>query len=246
MSDCIMTLPLRVEPFTEDFMGTLSWGVLGNLLLRISEKHATANEYGYEALIQKNKAWVLSRLSIVMSELPKTYDEFTLSTWVTNSFRQFTTRNYTMRKASGEVLGYATSVWAMIDTQTRAPYNIDQFDVKGTFAERIVADDVPIAPPERIRLRAIEPVASYTTGVSDIDINGHVNSIRYLQLLLNLFPIEKYRQERLVRIDIMYAKEAYCGDELRLFLEHQEGGKYATQIVNVTNEVVVKALFYFE
>lgn len=245
MDNRIVTLPLRVEPFTEDFLGRISWGVLGNLLLRISEIHATANGFGYEGLTKAHKAWVLSRMTIMMNHRPKTYEVFELATWVINSFRQFSTRNYSLKNASGDFIGYGTSTWAMIDTETRTACNIAQFDTEGIFEQGTIPEAVPIAEPERMRIKATEPLMSYTTAYSDLDINGHVNSIRYLQLLLNLFPKEQYQESDLKRIDLAYIKESYSGDTLHFYLEEQATGKYVAQINNNANEPIVKALLYF-
>lgn len=241
----VLDCPFRVEPFSEDCTGKLSWGVLGNLLLRVSELHAAANDFGYQCITPKNKAWVLSRLTIVMEERPKTYEEFQVSTWVDSYFRQFTTRQYAIRNVLGNPLGYATSVWAMIDTESRAPFIIEQFDTEGCLKDCLVNQKVPISETLRFRVQVKEHAMQYTTAYTDLDINGHVNSIRYVQLLLNLFPLSHHIAHPLKRIDLIYAKESYGQECLSFFVESQKQGEYTVQITNEKGENVVKALLAF-
>ena len=59
---------------------------------------------------------------------------------------------------------------------------------------------------------------------SDIDINGHVNSIRYIEHILDLFPIEMYRERRIRRFEMAYVAESYYGDELTLFMDDDRWG----------------------
>ena len=39
--------PFVVEPFQEDYTGSLAWSTLGNLILRVSTLHAEAHNFGY-------------------------------------------------------------------------------------------------------------------------------------------------------------------------------------------------------
>ena len=58
----------EVEPFQEDFTGRLSWGVLGNLLLRCASLHATTHGFGYNRVEDDAYAWVLSRMVVDLDE----------------------------------------------------------------------------------------------------------------------------------------------------------------------------------
>lgn len=60
----------------------------------------------------------------------------------------------------------------------------------------------------------MEPASSLNARYSDIDINGHVNSIRYIEHILDLFPIELYKESRIRRFEMAYVAESYYGDEL--------------------------------
>jgi len=52
----------------------------------------------------------------------------------------------------------------------------------------------------------------------DLDFNRHVNSSRYIELLLNQWPLEFHDANRLTRFEIAYLHEAYSGEEVEVRL----------------------------
>ena len=121
------------EPFHCDFSSHLFMGHLGNHLLNAADFHSNDRGYGMNYLMPRHKTWVLSRLAIEMTEMPKSYDKFYVETWVENAMKYFTARDFKIcgKPAADEeeekVYGYGKSVWAMIDTETRQPVDIFSF-----------------------------------------------------------------------------------------------------------------------
>ena len=50
-----------------------------------------------------------------------------------------------------------------------------------------------------------------------MDINGHVNSVKYIDHVLDLFSLDYYKSHRLRRLDIAYVAESHAGDTLCLY-----------------------------
>lgn len=209
------------EPFHVDFTGRLTLGVLGNHLLNCAGFHAEERGFGMATMNEENYTWVLSRLAIEMREMPRRYEPFRIETWVENVYRLFTDRNYAILSGDGRTMGYARSVWAMINMQTRRP--IDLLEVNGgSITEYVCQRECPIDKPSRIKLRGGEPTASLRAKYSDIDMNGHVNSIRYIEHVLDLFPLEMYRERRVGRFEMAYVAESYYDDTLSFHLEEED------------------------
>mgnify|MGYP002627380344 CR=1 FL=1 len=107
----IDSYPFYVEPFHVDFTGRIFLGVLGNHLLNAAGNHSQRRGWGIGALNETKHTWVLSRLSIEMTEMPRQYEHCEVRTWVESVMRLFTNRNFSIHRADGTPLGYARSVW---------------------------------------------------------------------------------------------------------------------------------------
>ncbi|MGI6241966.1 MAG: acyl-[acyl-carrier-protein] thioesterase [Prevotella sp.] len=237
------------EPFHCDFQDYLLMGHLGNAMLNAADFHSNDRGYGMHYLQTINKTWVLSRLAIEMNEMPKAYDEFSIETWVESAMKFFTSRNFAISSRDGNrIYGYGRSIWAMIDTQNRQPVNLT--DVRdGLIFDYIETDkDCPIQKAGRVKMnRDAELVRSIDTYYNDVDVNGHINSVKYIEHILDLFSLEWYRSHKIKRFEIAYVAESYQGERLNLYREQTGDEEYCVKITKgTTNEVeVVRSLIKF-
>jgi acyl-ACP thioesterase len=75
------------------------------------------------------------------------------------------------------------------------------------------------------------------TEYSDIDMNGHVNSIKYLEHIMDLFPIEAYQNGRnLKRIELAYMAESYYGDKLLLYKRDVDDNTFDVEVRKLKKE----------
>mgnify|MGYP000543184389 CR=1 FL=1 len=239
----------EVEPFQEDFTGRLSWGVLGNLLLRCASLHASAYGFGFNRVEGDAYAWVLSRMVVELDEMPRTGDRFTLETWVSSLYRLFTDRMYALKAPDGSPLGYAMTIWALIDKRTRRPVELEKLADENLHRVLVEGRACPVKAPGRIRVERGKPALTYTAHFTDIDINGHFNSIRYIELVLNLFPMSQYATHGISRLEVAYSAETMCGDELALYTEEKAPDVTAVEIckrVGDREEVAVRAEITFK
>ena len=238
----IGTYRFVAEPFHVDFNGRLTMGVLGNHLLNCAGFHASDRGFGIATLNEDNYTWVLSRLAIELDEMPYQYEEFSVQTWVENVYRLFTDRNFAVINKDGKKIGYARSVWAMINLNTRKPADLLTLH-GGSIVDYVCDEPCPIEKPSRIKVTTKEPVATITAKYSDIDINGHVNSIRYI---LDLFPIELYKTKHIRRFEMAYVAESYYGDQLSFFQEEVSENEYHIEVKKNGEEVVCRSKVLFE
>lgn len=237
------------EPFHCDFSMHLMMGHLGNGMLNAADFHSMDRGFGVSELQKVHKTWVLSRLAIEVIDMPKAYDRLAVETWVEGAMRYFTSRNFAVTSPDGsKPFAYGRSVWAMIDTDTRQP--VDILEVKdGEITNWVVTDKpCPIAKPGRVKMSdKAEYVRSIVPQYSDIDINGHVNSIKYIEHVLDLFPRDWYEHHHIKRFEIAYVAESHDGDELRFYREQTADDEFCIRITkNYPNDVeVVRSLVKF-
>lgn len=207
-----------VEPFQEDATGHLAVSVLGNLLLRCANVHAGSVGYGYRDMIAHGKVWVLARLQIELNTMPMTHETYDIHTWFASCYRQFSDRHYRLTDSRGVVFARALTVWSLIDTTSRLATDLCAFD-QGRMAQCCVAHECALPKLERVRVHKQTPVFSLAVRFSDLDINGHVNSIRYISHALDFFDLDFHRTYQLTRCEVAYSAEAYFGDTLHYYHE---------------------------
>lgn len=226
------------EPFHCDFSGRIFMGHLGNHMLNAADFHSTDRGFGMKYLMSINRSWVLSRLAIEMTEMPKQYAKFNVETWVESAMRFFTSRNFAVVGNDGRTYGYGRSIWAMIDTESRQPTDILATVPEGSpsgsasINDWIVADKpCPIDKGGRVKMTDdAEFVRAIDTYYNDVDINGHINSVKYIEHVLDLWPLDWYRDHQIHRFEIAYVAEAHGGDRLSFYRQQTADNEYCIRI----------------
>ena len=241
----IDTYRFVAAPFHVDFMQKLSMGVLGKHLLNCADSYAS--DRGFDVAVQDGEhyTWVLSRLAIEWEDMPRQHEEFSIQTWIEKIYRLFADRYFAILDKDGKPIGYVRSVWAMISMETRTP--ADLLALHGEKIASSVCDkECPIAKPGRVKVTAESPVAVHRVRYSDLDINGHTNSIKYIEHILDLFPLDVFKEKALKRFEIAYVAESYYGDTLSFFIEEKSSEEFDVEIRKSSNEVVVRSKVIFK
>jgi len=248
MIDKVGKYLFMAEPFHCDFSHRLFMGHLGNHLLNAADFHSCDRGFGMPYLNSINKTWVLSRLAVEMTEMPMHYTKFYVETWVESAMRFFTNRNFRVVGEDGKVFGYGRSIWAMIDTETRQPQDILAID-NGAINQWIEPNkDCPIERSSRVKMSdSAELVRTIDTYYNDVDVNGHVNSVKYIEHVLDLFPVEWYKSHRLHRFEVAYVAESHAGDRLSLYREQTAEMEFCVRIAKESDsQEVCRAKVIFE
>jgi acyl-ACP thioesterase len=244
--DKIGKYEFMAEPFHCDFTGQLFMGHLGNHLLNAADFHSSDRGFGMKYLMGIQRSWVLSRLAIEMTDMPSQYTRFDVETWVESAMRYFTQRNFSVTGKDGHVYGYGRSVWAMIDTGTRQPTDIFSID-NGAITQWIEKEKpCPIDKGGRVKMTSqAQLLHTIDTGYSDVDINGHINSVKYIEHVLDLWPLDWYRTHRVRRIEIAYVAEAHGGDQLSFYSEETAPNAYSIRIARTDGTEVARSHVVF-
>ncbi|MDR3267840.1 MAG: acyl-[acyl-carrier-protein] thioesterase [Tannerella sp.] len=228
MENKVGTYEYRTDSYSLDFRGQLPLPALGNYLLHAATSHATGRGFGFEDMQQRKATWVLSKLAIEIHHPALLAGALRIHTWVERVERIFTFRCFEITTLAGDTIGYARSVWAAIDRDTRRPISLEGIGL----SEFVVARDCPVDFSSPQRAEQGTQGIPYTIKYSDLDINGHFNSIKYMESILDLFDIEVYRTSSIARFEIIYQSEGWYGMTLMLHQKEMAAGEYAAAICN--------------
>lgn len=205
--------------------GELAVTALVAELIEIATAHANALGIGNPVMEHLDAGWVLSRLTIEMTSYPKVNKEVVISTWVEGWNRHFSTRDFCISSPEGEVYGYARSVWLVLNMRTHDNYGLSHLSLP----DDIVSDrPCPIEPQKRhqpIRpageydvstpaqraLPATAPTQKYTFKYNDIDFYRHVNTVRYVAVLINQFSLHEFDRNFIGRFELSFLHEGQYG-----------------------------------
>jgi len=232
----------KVLPFEVDFRGKLMLPHLINYILNAAGYHADECGFGMVKINRSNHSWVLSRLVIEMVKYPKHYEKIEVQTWVDNVMRMFTMRNFAFFNKDGEVLGYARTVWAMIDRTTRKPLDLTQTSI----SDFICNKECPIEKSSKIPSGEGELKEKFTIKYSDIDINQHFTSSKYVEHVINAFTLHKFEKRDINRFEIEFMAEGKFGDTISLYKKESTENEFFIELKNEDGDTLSKSKVKFE
>lgn len=236
MLNVVGSYSFTIDAYLSDFRGKATLPMLGGFMLQAATKHAEERGFGYSAMTEKGKVWVLTRMYIQIIEYPKNESQITLNTWVTDLNKLFTERCFSIEDESGHEIGFARSLWAALDLETRRATNI--LDLEG-LTEYISKKECPIEPASKIAQPKTENElkTSFTVQYSDIDINKHLNSLKYIEHFVNVFPLDMFEDKEIQDFNINYLFEGHYGEKLDILKAQAEPDTFTLTMKNSEKSV---------
>lgn len=216
--------------------------LLMNRIIEVATNHANSWGVGYARLIEDAQGWVLSRVTIEMKRYPRVDEWYSLTTWIEDYNRHFSQRNMEIADGDGNVIGYARTIWVVINLNTRESVDISKLSY---ISANVTEHTCPIEPQSR--LRPFEPtrVEGYRFCYTDIDFNGHVNTVRYLEHILNQFPLQVYSEHYIHRLELAFVKESYYDTTASIAIDDNDLSNIRLDI-NVDDITRVKSRVSFQ
>ena len=230
--------PFRVEPQEVDFSLRITLVALGGNILNIAGIDAHTKGFGVDALNKDNFSWVLSRIAFEFDYRPEEYVKYEIATWISDYGRMLSTRNFELTNQTGVCFGRVVSQWCMLDLSKRTA--VDLRAVAESHNDAIVECPSPAEKPRKVPAPDAEPVLTHKVAYSDIDFNRHVNTMRYIEMMIDMLPLEMLMQEAPVRFDIHFLRECRYGQTLAVGYE-QRGRTALFEIRNDAGTAAVRA-----
>ena len=206
--------------------GLLSLTSLTSNIIDIATDHANSLGIGNPTMTDMHAGWILSRLTIDLAKTPEVNSYYVLKTWIEDFNRHFSTRCFSISSPEGEIYGYSRSIWLILDTETRKNLGLGHIHLPASMISGekapipLQAKHFPIVSSEEEAMsKAIaathEPF-HYTFKYCDLDFYRHVNTVRYVTMLLNQFSLKEHDETRIQRIELSFLHEANYGMHTKL------------------------------
>lgn len=233
----------RVTHKDTDINGEISLASLGNFILDTAGMHAIELKTSIDILNQQNLTWVVTGIHFEIKRLPKINSNIKITTKITELSRLACKRDFIVEQ-NGETIAGVSTEWLIINRSSRRPTFIS--DVLPQIKD-IVSSDAQVEKYKHLRFTIDNPdcVYSHTVRYSDIDINRHLYSMRYIEMAMDMAGIEIHDTKKLVSADVNYMSEVLYNQEVTLYSK-QEGNITIIEMQNHDKKPMFRAEFVWE
>jgi acyl-ACP thioesterase len=193
--------------------GYLKYTDLCNLIQLTAAAHSELGGISFSDMQAFNQAWVLSRMRIEISELPKWKDVITINTWINSLENSRSIRAIEVILNGRKIIGSET-FWVVFNTKIRRPEElklpISHFEL---FQKRKATD---ISLSKIIVEDSVEKINEKEVVLSDLDIVNHVNNVKYLEWCLDYVTPELILNQKIKSIEMNFLKELSLKDFVQI------------------------------
>ncbi|KAI4357720.1 hypothetical protein L6164_001652 [Bauhinia variegata] len=177
-------------------------------------------------MMKNNLIWVVSRMQVQVDYYPIWGEVTEIDTWVGASGKNGMRRDWLIRsKATGLVFARATSTWVMMNRATRRlskipvevkdeifPWFIEKQAINEDAHEKIVKLDKEV----KYMNSDLKPKRS------DLDMNQHVNNVKYVKWMLQTIPDQVLESHQLSEITLEFRRECGKSDIVQSLCQPEE------------------------
>ncbi|CAL9091373.1 unnamed protein product [Musa acuminata var. zebrina] len=168
---------------------------------------------------KRNLIWVVTKMQVLVEQYPSWEDVVEVDTWVAPSGKHGMRRDWHVHDyQTGQTVLRATSVWVMMNKQTRRLSKLPE-EVREEIGSYFVDRDPVINEDSRKLPKLEDNTADYvrrglTPRWGDLDINQHVNNVKYIGWILESVPTSILESHELAGMTLEYRRE--CGRDSML------------------------------
>lgn len=211
-----------VRSYEVDPCGRLSVVSFCNYMQEAASNHAHALGVSIHQLVHQNVTWVLSRLAIRIRSCPEWGETIRVHTWPSGTRGPFSLRDFRLTGKNDRPLGESVSAWLLINAKTRLPLRRVPF-----VSERLphVKEEHPLSNDlgKLPGLDGFDHEEAFRVRRSDLDLNRHVNNVRYIEWVLESIPAGIPDHAVLTDLEVNYIAEAFSGDRVMARCLKHEG-----------------------
>lgn len=206
MSEITFQETFKIRASEIDFNQQATLPAVCNLLQEVAGNHARELEFDITDLQKDELTWVLHRLHVQMDRFPDWRETITIKTWPSSGDGLRAYRDFLIMSENEDVIGRSLSYWLIMNIQSRRPARIPKDILE------MAPDDtkhvLPIANNRFSDLDQVDYSQEFEVRKTDLDLNRHVNNVRFIEWALSCLPDDTAVSE----IDIQFMAESIMGD----------------------------------
>ncbi|MEX0823064.1 MAG: acyl-ACP thioesterase domain-containing protein [Balneolaceae bacterium] len=215
----------NVRSYEVQTNGSATLGSVCNYFQEAAGLHAHELEFDISQLQAKGITWILYKMNIEILDYPERWNTVKVLTWPSSGDGLRAYRDYQLFNSEGQIIAKAVSQWMVLDLKTRRPVRMPR-----EIVEMGLEQEQHVMEFDKSQLKVnqgTDSVEITTVGKHDLDMNDHVNNVKYIDWLTGYPPPLVSKEKQCFRMEIQYISEATLGDRIHLSQETRtENGGY--------------------
>ncbi|XP_028786179.1 palmitoyl-acyl carrier protein thioesterase, chloroplastic [Neltuma alba] len=201
-------------------------------------------------MMRNNLIWVVSRMQLLVDYYPIWGEVVEIDTWVGASGKNGMRRDWLIRsQATGGIFARATSTWVTMNRTTRRLSKIPdevRDELSPWFIEKQAITEDTHEKIVKLNKEAKYMISDLKPKRSDLDMNQHVNNVKYVKWMLETIPDRILESHQLSGITLEYRREcgssdivqSLCDPEEDEILNDVEKRDYSSNLFNLASEII--------
>ena len=212
-----------------DMDDTLKPVALLNFLQDVASLNANERDFGSDYVFSHGLAWFVLKYRVEIYDYDKNIKELEVQTCSRGAAKLFAYRDFDVIQGD-KLIARATSQWGLVDFDSKKMLSpLEIFKNIPNFEKReddLKYDKIPdVLKPEKS--------CEFQVKYDDLDVNKHVNNVRYLHWALETLDFDFRKTHEVNTIDIYYKKEISFGS--RVVSEMEFGENQTCSIHRIKN-----------
>lgn len=205
---------ISIRSYDVDFRQNLKITALFNYLQEIAWEHAEKLDFGWDDLDNQGYFWALSRMEVEVTRMPQWTENLTLITFPRPADGIFAIRDFELYDSQGVRIVAATSSWLVVNVNNRRPVRIASWYTNRSFANKSALNRAAA----KVTDCADQPTKTnqFVVQVGDIDMNQHVNNVRYIDWAYNSFGMDHFCHYKPLKVVVNFNAECKIDEEVKI------------------------------
>lgn len=151
-----------------------------------------------------------------------------IDTWPAGHDEKYYYRDFRLN-CGDQPIGRATTAWSLLDLTSRKRSNHQlEFEIQAPVSQRVFSEN-----PRALKIGlASSPCATVKVRYGDLDVNRHVNNVKFIEWLLEGFTLDFYQGMQVSDLQVDYLAEATHQDQIMIKRNQITAGSFQHELVN--------------